>query len=46
MLKEVQGEEKKQNDRISAIDTNQLVTQARKKRHQINIKMEEEEKKN
>lgn len=46
MMKDVQegGESKKMED-SDALDTNQLVTQARLKRKQINLKAEEEEKK-
>ena len=45
MIKEVQAEGKEKKKHLNSVDTNQLVTQARQKRKQINIKVEEEEKK-
>ena len=48
MIKEVKEgdpEEQDKKEEQNAIDTNHLVTQARLKRKQINIKAEEEEKK-
>ena len=45
MIKEVQGEGQVKDENLNSIDTNQLVTQARQKRKQINIKFEEEENK-